>query len=585
VAGEGAAEVAVGDKAEEMGVGIDNAGGAEGAAGHLDNELAERGAEGDGGVVAVHRLVDAEMKIASDLAGGVEAGEIGVAELAEIGDGEGEGMANGERGDDGAGGDAKRVGGWGDGGVEDHVGFLGERGVAIAEEGDQRAAEGAEGGQEMEQFGGGAGAGEEEDGIAGREDADVAVDGLGGVEEDGGQAGGGEGGGELFGDAAGLADAREDDFVARGGEAGGGVSEVVVEAVSGAEDGIGLQRQEGFSTIDHGPQYTRSVMKILRRTLLQLPAAGLLLGAAAPRHREVFAKPGRFGGWPANHGMWAWGDELLVGFEAGWFKANSLAGREHSIDYSKPAEHVLARSLDGGETWTIEKPAALIPPPGLKVAGVPGEPGGKTPVACPGGIDFTAPGFALTARMTSIHVGPSRFLVTSDKGKNWQGPYVIPDFGTPGIAARTDYIVDGPQALTMFLTAGKKNQKEGRVICVRTKDGGKSFQLVGHVGPEPGPDDFAIMPSSLRLGPKTLLSTIRHRKFIAAWRSEDDGATWNQLSQPVDDTGGGNPPALVKLRDGRLVLTYGFRNKPYSIRARVSTDQRKDLGAGRDAAG
>lgn len=487
-------------------------------------------------------------------------------------------MAEGERCDDGSGRDAEGVGGGGNRGVENHVGLLSEGRVAVAEEGDEGAAKGAEGGEELEQFGGGAGPGDEEDGVAGREDADIAVDGFGGVEEDGGEACRGEGGGEFPGDVAGLADASEDDLMTGRGEAGSGVFKVMVEAGSGAEDGIGLHGQDGFSAIDHGPQYTRSVMRILRRTLLQLPAAGLLLGAAAPRHREVFAKPGRFGGWPANHGMWAWGDELLVGFEAGWFKANSKEGREHSIDYSKPAEHVLARSLDGGETWSLEKPAALIPPPGLKVAGVPGEAGGKTPVACPGGIDFTAPGFALTARMTSIHVGPSRFLVTGDKGKNWQGPYVIPDFGTPGIAARTDYFVDGPQALTMFLTAGKKDQKEGRVICVRTKDGGKSFQLVGNVCPEPEGNDYAIMPSSLRLGPKTLLSTVRHRKFIAAWRSEDDGVSWKQLSQPVDDTGGGNPPALVKLRDGRLVLTYGFRNKPYSIRARISKDEGKTWG-------
>ena len=130
----------------------------------------------------------------------------------------------------------------------------------------------------------------------------------------------------------------------------------------------------------------------------------------------------------------------------------------------------------------------------------------------------------------------------------------------------------------MFLTAAKANKKEGRVICVRTVDGGKNFSLVGNVGPEPAAEDFAIMPSSLRLGPKTLLSTIRHRKFIAAWRSEDNGANWSQLSQPVDDTGGGNPPALVRLKDGRMVLTYGFRNKPYSIRARVSKDEGRTWG-------
>jgi hypothetical protein len=35
------------------------------------------------------------------------------------------------------------------------------------------------------------------------------------------------------------------------------------------------------------------------------------------RHVFVFAERGRFGGWPANHGLWKWGDEILVGFSAG----------------------------------------------------------------------------------------------------------------------------------------------------------------------------------------------------------------------------------------------------------------------------
>jgi len=156
VAGEGAAEVAVRNDAEKMGVGIDDAGGPEGAAGHLDDQLAERGAEGDGGEVAVHGLMDAEMEIAADLTGRVEAGEIGMGELADLGDGQGEGVAEGEGGNDGPGGDAERVGGGGDGGVEHHVGFLGEGGVAVPQEGDEGAAEGAESGKEMKQLGGGA---------------------------------------------------------------------------------------------------------------------------------------------------------------------------------------------------------------------------------------------------------------------------------------------------------------------------------------------------------------------------------------------------------------------------------------------
>jgi hypothetical protein len=34
-------------------------------------------------------------------------------------------------------------------------------------------------------------------------------------------------------------------------------------------------------------------------------------------HVTVYHRQGRFGGWPANHGIWSWGDEILVGFSAG----------------------------------------------------------------------------------------------------------------------------------------------------------------------------------------------------------------------------------------------------------------------------
>src|SRR6516164_7477596 len=69
-------------------------------------------------------------------------------------------------------------------------------------------------------------------------------------------------------------------------------------------------------------------------------------------HVMVFHEPGRFGGWPANHGIWSWGDEILVGFSAGYFKDHGP--ERHAIDHDRPEEHLLARSLDGGLTWTVE---------------------------------------------------------------------------------------------------------------------------------------------------------------------------------------------------------------------------------------
>ena len=290
------------------------------------------------------------------------------------------------------------------------------------------------------------------------------------------------------------------------------------------------------------------------------------------QNKIVYRESGRYGGWPANHGIWQWGNEILVGFEAGFFKRNY---RTHSIDWDRPAEHLLARSKDGGETWHIEHPLSLRAPDGLKQANVPTESGGKQPVDCPGDINFANPNFALTARMADVNAGPSRFYYSNDRGKTWQGPFRLPDFGQKGIAARTDYFVNGPHELTMFLTAAKSNGKEGRVICVRTQDGAKSWKVLSFVGLEPPESDMAIMPSSVRLSNSVYLTAIRHTSWIELYRSDDAGLNWRFVCKPVAYTGEhhGNPPFLLKLNDGRLALTYGFRSEPYGIRARLSSDE------------
>jgi len=239
------------------------------------------------------------------------------------------------------------------------------------------------------------------------------------------------------------------------------------------------------------------------------------------RHLKVFYEEGRFAGWPANNGIWQWGDEILVGFSLGYLAPREQRGL-HQIDPARPRSIMLARSLDGGETWSASEA---------------GYPDGQLQ-QFPTDIAFDAPGFALNTR-------GDRAFISLDKGRTWNGPYRLP-FADLNLRARTDYQVLGPRDLALFLTAQKTNDREGRPFCARTRTGGRRRR----------DNDPA------------------QHNFIELFRSRDGGLSWQCLANPVKENGlhSGNPPSMVRLTDGRLCITYANRDEPHSIRAVLSSD-------------
>ena len=305
---------------------------------------------------------------------------------------------------------------------------------------------------------------------------------------------------------------------------------------------------------------------------LPQPANGLA-------HVEIWRQPGHYGGWPANHGIWTWRNEIAVGFSDGHLKQGDP--NRHPIDRTRPERHLLARSSNGGAFWAVELHDDLVPAAGYKhMAGVPTEPGVRkaTPLTDP--LDFSAPGFALTMRMSGIDTGPSWFFASSNRGRAWQGPFDLPALGTPGLAARTDYIVRDARHLVAFVTAAKSNGKEGRPLAIETRDGGVTWQRLGWIGPET--DGYRIMPATVQLADGRFYSVIRtragERHSLEAFVSGDGGKTWDAAGTAVADTGRGNPGALLRLADGRLALIYGYRAAPFGIRAVLSEDQGKTWG-------
>lgn len=314
-------------------------------------------------------------------------------------------------------------------------------------------------------------------------------------------------------------------------------------------------------------------------------------------HVTVYHEEGRFAGWPANYGMWAWGDEIVVGFTECTHQAG--AGF-HARTPEQPAYPMQARSLDGGRTWQTEPMPAPSPGqrgfsadehmvPQLRVATAIEMGMEPLPRPCPGNIDFTHPDFALMAARTGLGTGTvAWFYVSYDRARSWQGPYALPLFGLPGVEARTDYLVNSAGGCMLFLTASRDNGDEAAgVFMARTRDAGASFEFVAWVATSP--ESHLLMPASVRLDEKTIVTAIRCNSarsafdvapaWIDLYVSADNGSTWRYLSRPVPDTGaGGNPPAMIRLRDGRLCLTHGYRAAPFGIRARLSEDGGKTWG-------
>lgn len=302
--------------------------------------------------------------------------------------------------------------------------------------------------------------------------------------------------------------------------------------------------------------------------------------AEAIQHMKIYYEEGRFAGWPANNGIWIWEDEILVGFvEAAHRETEGF----HTYD-RETARNKYARSLDGGETWTIEDayesgmtgyaydhsiPEELADPP-VQL---------KEPIE-----DFTDPGFAITFMRDDYHDGPSTFYYSMNRGEEWNGPYSFPNLGTNGVGTRTDYIVEDSQTLSAFMNAAKENSREGRVIYSKTTDGAVNWELVSWIGEEP--EGFDIMPSTVRLSETELYTVMRSREpeprrdFLKAFRSTDNGDSWQEEVNPAFDTGnGGSPPALVQMEDGRLALAYIYRSDYGSrVHLRFSEDQGKSWG-------
>ncbi|MBD3883226.1 exo-alpha-sialidase [Phormidium tenue FACHB-886] len=308
------------------------------------------------------------------------------------------------------------------------------------------------------------------------------------------------------------------------------------------------------------------------------------LAAETYKQVTVAAEPGRFKGWPANGGIWSWGDEILVMYTDGNLLIEDP--EKHAINYDQPIDNEQARSLDGGRTWTIEK-GKTIRPGGAswEEMGNNGTP--PKPLETP--MNFADPNFAFHVEMQHHEFGFSRFWYSTDRGKTWQGSFQFPDLGFATVNARTNYIINSDKDMMLMVTVGEVSDHNSdglRNVLIQTTDGGLTWRVVANAGRTPAlkgreASNSSIMGTLTRLSPTKLISLHREwdgseaeEGWIEAWDSNDNGNTWKFLSR-ISTNNTSTPPSVVKLPTGRLVLSYGYRSQPFGIRARLSDDEGK----------
>jgi hypothetical protein len=124
-----------------------------------------------------------------------------------------------------------------------------------------------------------------------------------------------------------------------------------------------------------------------------------------------------------------------------------------------------------------------------------------------------------------------------------------------------------------------------KAFLARSVDGGLCFTFVSWLVPWDDPHR-AVMPAPVRLGPSELVAALRRKSTEHNWLdcyvSSDNGAHWvyrSKIAQTEDHNQfNGNPPALIRLQDGRLCCAFGNRSTR-QIRAIFSKDEGASWGA------
>lgn len=171
----------------------------------------------------------------------------------------------------------------------------------------------------------------------------------------------------------------------------------------------------------------------------------------------------------------------------------------------------------------------------------------------------------ITAEQRQKEVG-TWMIRSTDGGVTWSARYAVPLNSPHGPTV----LYDG-----RLIYAGRALWKDDRIGVCESKDDGVTWAWLATIPARPGDDPKQYHElHAVEASDGTLLTHIRNhnspneRETLQS-ESTDGGRTW---SVPHSIGVWGLPSHLLRLRDGRLLMSYGHRRKPFGNLVRVSDD-------------
>lgn len=186
-------------------------------------------------------------------------------------------------------------------------------------------------------------------------------------------------------------------------------------------------------------------------------------------------------------------------------------------------------------------------------------------------LEWRAAHGRLSAEQRQREVG-TWMIRSTDGGVTWSARYAVP--------------VNSPHGPTVLrdgrlIYAGKALWKDDRIGVCESRDDGMTWDWLATIPARPGDDPKQYHElHAVEASNGTLLAHIRNhnkpneRETLQS-ESTDGGRTW---SVPHSIGVWGLPSHLLRLRDGRLLMSYGHRRKPLGNLARVSEDSGRHWG-------